>query len=136
MLIAKQASDLHTSTFNQLIASRYLESGRLQHNLPRIREAYGLRGQTMMRELERLIPGNVMEFNRPEGGMFVWARMNEGVDTMQLVQKAIHANVVFVPGQPFYAGDPRHNRMRISFSTPTPDEIKEGVKRLAEAILD
>jgi 2-aminoadipate transaminase len=136
VLVAKQASDLHTSTFNQLIASRYLESGRLQHNLPRIRDAYGSRGHTMMHELERLIPGNVMEFNRPEGGMFLWARMNEGVDTMQLVQKAIQANVVFVPGQPFYAGDPKHNLMRISFSAPTPDEIKEGVKRLAEAILD
>jgi 2-aminoadipate transaminase len=68
--------------------------------------------------------------------MFLWAHMNEGVDTAQLVQKAIQANIVFVPGVPFYPGNPKQNFMRISFSTPTPEEIKEGVKRLAEAILD
>ncbi len=136
VLIAKQASDLHTSTFNQLVGSRYLESGRLETNLPRIREAYGLRAHTMINELENQLPKGVLEFSKPEGGMFLWAHMNEGVDTAQLVQKAIQANIVFVPGVPFYPGNPKQNFMRISFSTPTPEEIKEGVKRLAEAILD
>ena len=136
VLIAKQASDLHTSTFNQLVAHYYLESGRLDGNLPRIQEAYRLRGTTMIEALEAAIPKSVLEFAKPEGGMFLWGKMAEGVDTSQLVRKAIAENVVFVPGHPFFPDGPRSNYLRLSFSTPTPEVIKEGVARLAKSILD
>ena len=136
VLIAKQAGDLHTSTFNQFVSHYYLESGRLQDNLPRIQDSYRLRGTTMMEELEKHIPPGVLEYNKPEGGMFLWAKMAEGVDTYKLVQKAIDEKVVFVPGQPFFPDAKRGTYLRISFSTPTPDEIKEGVQRLSRALAD
>ena len=136
VLIAKQASDLHTSTFNQFVAHYYLESDNLRNNLPRIQEAYRLRCNTMMEALDAQIPKSVLEFAKPEGGMFLWAKMAEGVDTMPLVQKAIQENVVFVPGHSFFPDGARPNYLRLSFSTPTPDDIKEGVARLAKTVLD
>ena len=135
VVVVKQASDLHASTLAQHVAYRYLQSGRLEQHITTIRAAYGERGNAMMAALEKYLP-RVVEFNRPEGGMFLWARMSEGVDTMQLVRRAIDAGVIYVPGAPFYATAPRANELRLSFATPTPEQIEEGVRRLASVVLD
>ena len=134
--IAKQAADLHTSTFAQHVAARYLETGRLQAQLPKIRSTYGAKGHAMIAALEKYFPAGMLEFKKPDGGMFLWAKMAEGVDTMGLVQKAVDNGVIYVPGVPFFPGNPKTNFLRLSFATPTPEVIEEGVQRLARAVLD
>jgi 2-aminoadipate transaminase len=136
VVIAKQGSDLHTSSLAQHVAYRYLGLDRMGERLPVIREAYGVRGDAMIRALERLMPPGVVSFNSPAGGMFLWARLSEGVDTTKVVARAIQEAVIFVPGVSFFADKPASNFMRLSFATPTPTEIEEGIKRLARVVVD
>lgn len=136
VVIVKQASDLHASTLSQQTAARYLQSGRLPGHIVKIREAYQARAGVMMAALRRVFPQNVLDFGEPEGGMFLWGRMSEGVDTMALVTKAMQAGVIFVPGVSFFPDTPRGNTLRLSFTTTTPEQIEEGVRRLASVTLD
>ncbi len=136
LTIAKQAADLHSSSFTQHVAAAYLETGRLEAQLPKIRAAYGAKGQAMMQEIAKCFPSGVLEFNAPSGGMFIWAKMAEGVDTMTLVQKAIETGIIFVPGAGFFPDAKRSNYLRLSFATPNIEQIQEGIKRLARAVLD
>jgi 2-aminoadipate transaminase len=136
LTIVKQAADLHTSTLNQHIAAAYLETGRLEAALPRIRAAYGMKGQAMMDALSTSFPTGTIEFNRPQGGMFLWAKMADGVDTMGMVKRAVDEGVIFVPGVTFFPDAKRGNYLRLSFATPSVEQIHEGVRRLAKATLD
>ena len=136
LTIAKQAADLHTSTFNQHVAAAYLETGRLEAALPRIREAYGVKAKAMIDALNDSFPAGTLEFNQPDGGMFLWAKMAEGVDTYAFVKTAVDAGVIFVPGITFFPDAKRLNYLRLSFATPSVTDIQEGVKRLARAIVD
>jgi 2-aminoadipate transaminase len=136
LTIVKQAADLHSSTLAQHVAAAYLETGRLEQALPRIRERYGQKGRAMLNALERVFPKGTLEYNAPEGGMFIWTKMAEGVDTMNLVQRSVDAGVIFVPGAGFFPDAKRANYLRLSFATPTVEQIEEGVERLGRAILD
>ncbi|MFN3265965.1 MAG: PLP-dependent aminotransferase family protein [Deinococcales bacterium] len=136
LFIAKQAADLHSSTFAQHVAAAYLETGRLEAQLPKIRQAYGAKGRAMLEALQAYFPTGVLEYHAPQGGMFIWAKMAEGVDTFGLVQKAIEHNVIFVPGKGFFPDDKRDNYLRLSFATPSIEQIQEGVGRMAKTILD
>ena len=136
LTIVKQAADLHSSSLAQHIAAAYLETGRLEQQLPKIRQVYGEKGNAMMDEIAKTFPQGIFEFNAPSGGMFIWAKMADGVDTMQLVQKAVDNGIIFVPGEPFFPDSKRHNYLRLSFATPSIEQIKEGIKRLARAVLD
>jgi 2-aminoadipate transaminase len=71
---------------------------------------------------------------QPEGGMFLWGRLPEGMDSMELFQAAVEEKVVFVPGNPFYTGNGQTNTFRLSFSCVDPETIEEGVKRMAKAL--
>jgi 2-aminoadipate transaminase len=136
LTIAKQAADLHSSTFNQHVAAKYLETGRLEAALPRIREVYGRKAQAMMNALHAHFPTGTLEFNAPSGGMFLWGKMADGVDTLALVQRAVDAGVIYVPGATFFPDERRANYLRLSFATPSLEQIEEGVGRLARAVLD
>jgi 2-aminoadipate transaminase len=130
--IAKQGLDLHTSTFTQAIAARYLASDRLEERWPEIRSCYRERNEAMAEALDHHLAG-ALEYNRPEGGMFLWARVKEDIDTQELLLRAIEENVIFVPGAPFFAQAPEHDTLRLSFATCSPERIVEGVQRLARA---
>jgi 2-aminoadipate transaminase len=136
LTIAKQAADLHTSTFNQHVAAEYLSTGRLEAALPRIRATYGAKADAMKAALEQHFPSGTLEFNAPNGGMFLWARMSDHVDTLALVQRAVDAGVIYVPGITFFPDAKRANYLRLSFATPSTEQIDEGVGRLARAVLD
>jgi 2-aminoadipate transaminase len=136
LVMGKQSADLHTSTFAQVVAQNYLELGRLPAHLDKIRASYFERGQTMLKALEREFPKGVLHVNVPEGGMFLWGDLAAGVDTMSMVQRSIDNGVIYVPGGPFFCDSPRPNSLRLSFSTPTCEEIEEGVRRLAQVMVD
>jgi DNA-binding transcriptional MocR family regulator len=131
----KQAMDLHTPSFTQEVATRYLDSGRLEPHLARVRAAYRERRRALCAALQEAF-GAALEFREPEGGMFVWARFTDGTDTRALLPRALAAGMAFVPGDAFYAEAAPRDRLRLSFTTETPARLREGVARLHAAWRD
>ncbi|RZA31268.1 MAG: PLP-dependent aminotransferase family protein, partial [Lysobacteraceae bacterium] len=113
---AKQAADLHTPSFSQRIVYEAVQDGFLDAHIPTIRTLYAHQCQLMLAALDKYFPGEA-RWNQPEGGMFIWVDLPEGVDSSKLLAKAIEQNVAFVPGAPFYATEPRPNTLRLSFVT-------------------
>lgn len=132
-VVAKQAADLHTPTVNQLAVARYMADNDLDAHVARVAAVYGERRDAMLAGLPSALPeGSV--WSRPEGGMFLWARLPGPVDTTELLRKVITHDVAYVPGAPFYAGTPDRSTLRLCFVTQTPEEITEGLRRLGHAL--
>ena len=128
---AKQASDLHTPTFTQRVAYETIRDGLLDTHIPTIRELYSKQCQTMLDALKRHMPEGVT-WNTPEGGMFIWMELPEGLDSMAILEEAVKRNVAYVPGAPFYASNPKRNALRLAFVTVPAERIEQGVKTLGE----
>ena len=131
MVIGKQSTDLHSPMLVQAIIELYLEKGLLPGHLERIRALYRVQLQTMLKGFE-YFPDSVTH-TLPEGGLFVWASMPEGFDAMDALNRAIDNNVAFVPGTHFYPDGGHNETFRLNFSMKEPEQIEEGMKRLAEA---
>ncbi len=134
LLQAKQAADLHTPSFNQRIVSEVLKNGFIDRHVPTIRALYKQQCEAMLAALDREMAGLDFTFNRPAGGMFLWARLPEGVDAVGLLPKAVDKNVAFVPGAAFYADHADPRTLRLSFVTASVDQINTGIAALAQAI--
>lgn len=132
-VIAKQAADLHTSTVDQAAAARYLAVADLDAHLRRVRDAYRARRDALVDGLSTALPGG-SRWNRPAGGMFVWATLPEGYDATALLPEVVRHDVAYVPGAPFFAGPPDATAVRLSFVTHSPEEIREGLGRLQKAL--
>jgi 2-aminoadipate transaminase len=130
---AKQAADLHTPSFTQRIVHETVKDGFLDEHIPAIRQLYAARCGAMLDAMERHFPPQV-RWNRPEGGMFIWVELPPGADSMGLLERAIAANVAFVPGAPFYANDPQANTLRLSFVTVPPEKIERGIAVLGQLL--
>ena len=133
LTIAKQAGDLHTSTIDQMAATHVLAAGGMDAHLARLRTVYRARRDALLGGLGETLPAG-SSWNAPDGGMFVWARLPDGHDAAALLRRALAHDVAFVPGAPFFAGAPDHATLRLSFTTHPPDEIAEGLRRLAAAV--
>ena len=133
--MCKQFSDAHTSTFAQATAAQYLKAGRMPATLARVRSIYAQRAQTMGEALHREL-GEKITFTAPQGGLFFWARLTDKTQLTgsTLAQSAIEKGVAFVPGAPFYANNPDHSTLRLSFATADVDKINEGIARLGLAL--
>ncbi|WP_327132465.1 PLP-dependent aminotransferase family protein [Streptomyces sp. NBC_01343] len=132
-VVAKQAADLHTSTVDQLAAAHYLRAVDLDAHIATVRAAYRERRDALLSGLGVALPPG-SDWSRPEGGMFVWARLPEGWDATALLTAAVSRDVAYVPGAPFHTGSPDPRTLRLSFTTHTPAEITEGLTRLAGAV--
>lgn len=138
LLQAKQAADLHSPGLNQRLIAEVMKDGFLDRHVPTIRALYKSQRDAMLDALTHEMPAGdpdaTLTWNTPAGGMFLWARLPKGMSAVDLLPFAVEQNVAFVPGAPFYAdhGDPR--TLRLSFVTPSVDEIHRGVAALAVAI--
>jgi 2-aminoadipate transaminase len=126
---AKQGADLHTSTFNQMVAYEVARDGFLDEHIQVIRKTYGERRDVMLSALEEHFPPGV-QWTKPEGGMFLWVILPEGIDAQELLPKAVERQVAFVPGRPFHPDGSGKNTMRMNFSNASKEMIQEGVARL------
>ncbi len=135
MLMFKQASDLHTSSFDQLVAYYYLTSNDQAAHLAAIRSAYGERFDVLDRALHEGMPPGY-SWTRPEGGMFLWVTGPDHLDSLELLTRAVQQHVAFVPGRDFFPAGGGANFMRLNFSNSTPERIREGVRRLASLCVD
>jgi 2-aminoadipate transaminase len=135
LLQAKQAADLHSPGFNQRMITAVMQGNFLDRHIPTIRALYKAQRDAMLTALAKDMPSDVT-WNTPDGGMFLWARLPEGMNAQDLLPVAVDKGVAFVPGAAFYNdhGDPR--TMRLSFVTPDEDEIRKGVAALAAAIAE
>jgi 2-aminoadipate transaminase len=130
--LIKQAMDLHTSSFTQEIAARYLESGAMTSSLDVIRKEYAKRNLLLQTALTHTF-GSTLEFTPATGGMFLWARLTDGTSSRDLLAHALEENVMFVPGDAFYTDSPDAGTLRLNFTGSTPAQINEGVARLWRA---
>jgi 2-aminoadipate transaminase len=133
MVKAKQSTDLCTSPFVQKIAIKYIEKGYYAKNLQKTIENYRQKKEVMMEAFEKYMPEGV-SWTRPEGGLFLFLTLPEGMDSEKLFLKAIEKKVAFVIGQVFHCDGSGKNTMRINFSYATKEQNVEGVKRLAAVI--
>lgn len=131
-VVAKQTMDLCTSPIGQRMALNYLRSGRYPGAVRRACEEYRRRMRTMVDGLRTELNGR-LEAHEPQGGMFVWARGESGVDPQALFRAAVDAGVLYVPGAAFYPGEPKRGTMRLSYAAPDVEAIVTGVARLARA---
>lgn len=133
LVLIKQASDLHSSTLNQMVMHE-VASTILDAQVVRIKAAYRERRDAMLAALARHLPAGV-DWTKPEGGMFVWLTLPEAIDGATLLARAIaEARVAFVPGSAFFPDRAGHNTIRLSFSRANPAAIEEGIKRLGTVI--
>ena len=131
----KQATDLCTSKLTQHIAARYINEYGMEEHLKAIREVYHVKRDAMVSALEEYMPKDEgISWTNPEGGLFLWVRLPEVIDTEEMFPRALENKVAYVIGNAFYVDGRGRNEMRLSFSLGTPERIREGIKRLAKVI--
>ncbi|OGS30788.1 MAG: hypothetical protein A2218_08345 [Elusimicrobia bacterium RIFOXYA2_FULL_53_38] len=133
MEILKQSLDLCSSSLNQLIAAEFLRTGYFEKHIRLVNKVYKTKKDTMLSALEKHMPEGVT-WTKPEGGLFLWVKLPEGMSADDMFQEAIKENVAYVIGSAFHCDGSGKNTMRLNFSYATPEDIEEGIKRLATAV--
>jgi 2-aminoadipate transaminase len=133
LALAKQGADLHTSTFNQIVAYEVARDGFLDLHISLIRKVYGERRDIMLEAMCEHFPEGV-QWTHPQGGLFLWVTLPERLDSADLLKKALERGVAFVPGGPFHPCGGGNNTFRLNFSNATPDAIREGIARLGDVL--
>lgn len=132
LVLAKQGTDLHTATFNQIVAYEVAHGGFLDRHVKHIRDVYRERRDVMLDTLQEHMPEGV-KWTRPQGGLFLWVTVPEMIDTKELLAEAVKQKVAFVPGDSFYPVNGKKNNMRLNFSNAKPEKINEGISQLGKA---
>ena len=133
LAIMKQTADVHANMLCQRIADEYVSGGYLEKQLPVIRELYGRKQKVMLAALAKYFPKEA-KWTHPEGGMFLWATLPQGIDTHELLPKAVAKKVAYVHGRLFYPNGGGSNEMRLNFTHAEDDLITEGIRRLGGLI--
>ncbi|MEU3404564.1 PLP-dependent aminotransferase family protein [Streptomyces sp. NPDC006670] len=133
LVLAAESAMLCPPTLNQMIVSRYLATQDWQGQIETFRENYRERRDAMLRALEEFLPPGC-SWTEPDGGFYVWVKVPEGVDTRAMLPRAVAARVAYASGTGFYTNGLGSRRMRLSYCYPTPERIREGVRRLAAVL--
>ncbi|MBP1927471.1 2-aminoadipate transaminase [Methanolinea mesophila] len=128
--VAKQAADLHSNHLCQMVLSRYLAGHDLDAHIRRVSDAYAGQCSVMCDEIDDLLPPGVSH-TRPQGGMFLVARLPPEISASRVFEEGIREKVAVLPGTPFFVDGGGDDLIRLNFSSPTEEEIKEGMRRLA-----
>jgi len=115
------------------MADEFVRRGWLPAQVERIRRTYLERRNAMVSAIEQYLPAGVT-CTRPQGGLFLWITLPEGMEAVSLLSKAAQRKVAFVPGGPFHVDGRGQNTLRVSYATMQPEQIREGIRRLGEAI--
>jgi 2-aminoadipate transaminase len=136
LLQAKQAADLHTPSFNQRMVAEVLKDGFIDRHVPTIRALYKAQRDAMLAALEKNLAGTGVQWNTPEGGMFLWVKLPLGMNAADMLPKAVERKIAYVPGAAFYSGTAQNHTLRLSFVTATVEQIHTGIALLAQTIRD
>ncbi len=132
-VLFKQGTDIHTNFFAQMQIARYYEKYDIKEHLKSNIEIYKSRRDAMVDTIRETFPKEV-EYTRPEGGMFLWVTLPEGINTKELLVKSLKRGVAFVQGSVFFPNGGHENTMRLNFSGIREDRIKEGISILGEIL--
>ncbi len=135
LVLLREAADLCPSNLTQLMVERWLTTQPWQEQIKRYRALYHHKAALMLETLEHEMPAEVA-WTTPRGGFFIWLTVPKGIDTSALLAKAIGRRVAYVPGRGFYDDGSGGDQLRLCFSFPAADRIREGVSRLAELLHD
>jgi len=133
LVLAAESATLCPPTLNQLVVSRYLSTHDWKGQIKTFCENYRERRDAMLAALEQHMPGGCT-WTRPDGGFYVWMTVPEGIDTKAMLPRAVTARVAYASGTGFYADGLGSRQMRLSYCYPTPERIREGVRRLAAVL--
>ena len=133
LVLASEASILCPSSFSQLAICRYLDTHDWKHQVGVFRDLYRERRDAMLDALDDMLPQ--ASWNVPDGGFYVWVRLPNGLDAKAMLPRAVTQRVAYVPGTAFYADHQGRDHLRLSYCYPTPERIREGIRRLA-GVLD
>jgi len=134
-VLVKEAADLCTSSFMQLVGEQYLSGERWRRNLGGLVEIYRSRRDAMLEALPLHFPAEAT-WTIPAGGFYVWVTLPEYFDTQAMLAAAVERRVAYVPGTAFYPDGSGHDRMRLAFCYPTETDVVEGVRRIGELLAD
>ena len=130
LVLAQESATLCPPQFSQMAISAYLAQADWQGQIKQFREMYRERRDAMVGALDDLMPAGC-HWNVPDGGFYVWLTLPVGVDAKGMLPRAVTARVAYVPGTAFFADGFGSSAMRLSYCYPTPERIREGVRRLA-----
>jgi 2-aminoadipate transaminase len=130
---AKEAADLQTSLFLQMVAYEVARGGFLDHHVRELRVIYRERRDAMLTALRHFFPPEAT-WTEPQGGLFVWVTLPPSLDATAVLQDALAAQVAFAPGAAFFAHDGGQHMMRLNFTCMEPDRIEEGIRRLGSVL--
>lgn len=133
LVLYKNTMDLHTNIFCQMVLAQYLEDNDLDAHIEVTKELYGKKCDKMIECMSKYFPEGVT-FTKPEGGMFIWATMPEGVKAIDVMRAAVEKGVVVCPGDPFYEYERDVRTMRINYSNSTDENIEKGIKILGDCM--
>jgi 2-aminoadipate transaminase len=131
--MAKQSEDLLTGSLDQRIVYEACRRGIVQRHLPALRRHYQNKRDVMIESLQRAL-GEQVTWPAPRGGFFLWVTLPEGIDADRMLARAVDHGVIYVAGQAFFVDGRGQSTVRLSFSAPAPDRIREGVTRLAATV--
>lgn len=131
--IAKQSMDLSSGIFDQRVVDLAIRRGVLDRLAPHLRALYRSKRDTMATALRTEL-GDALTWPEPKGGFFLWAKLPEGYDGDVLVQRGLEQKVIFVAGSAFYVDGTGQRHIRLSFSHPSPERLREGARRLGAAL--
>ncbi|MCG4583059.1 PLP-dependent aminotransferase family protein, partial [Anaerosalibacter bizertensis] len=132
-VLAKQGSDLQSSTISQMQVAKFLEEYDIEAHIENLKKVYKKRRDLMINTMKEEFPEEI-KFTNPEGGLFTWVVLPEYMNARDLAVKAIEKNVAFVPGGSFFPNGGNENTLRLNYSSMDDEKIVIGIKRLAEAI--
>ena len=128
--VGKQSTDVHTGNLNQAIVDQYLRRNLLPGHIEAICQSYKRQLEAMLGDLEGFPAGT--RYTRPEGGLFIWVELPEGIDSKDLLAEAVERHVAYVPGTHFFSGGGHENTLRLNFSNSTVEQIHEGMAVLKD----
>jgi 2-aminoadipate transaminase len=132
-VLVKQGTDLQCNTIAQMVISEYLKRYDIDEHIGKIVEVYKKRRDIAVEYIERFFPQNI-KFTRPEGGLFTWIELPEGISARDILEKCLEKRVAFVPGDSFFPNENKENTFRINYSNMPEDKIEKGLRIIAEGI--
>ncbi len=133
LITVKQASDLHSNYFTQRVVCQYLMDNDIDEHIAKIKALYKSQRDLMVEMIAKHFP-NEVHTTKPEGGMFLWATLPEGISSLKVFEKAYEQGVAFVPGNPFFACDEMNNTFRLNYSNSDKDAIEKGIRKIGRIL--
>jgi 2-aminoadipate transaminase len=135
LVMAKQGTDLCTSAFSSIMAGYLLMDGHVEKQIEISKQLYAKKARVMLEALDRYLSGiDGLSWSKPDGGMFLWVRLPEYMDAVEMINDAVELRVAYVIGTGFYYDGSGRNEMRLNYSYPTETQIEQGIERLSRII--